>query len=63
MIFWLWVTDSFLESILLCILPYYLMIYYDYQDGMQATYMEAAQTCFTAVVIISNLKVISGCYY
>jgi len=57
-IFWGWIAEAFIESILLSALPFLFMTHFDHHTGMQSSYMQAAHVCFTAVVIISNIKML-----
>ena len=56
-VFWSWVIDGFLESILVCILSFYFLRGFDYRTGMLSSYLEAGSLCFTVLIILINLKV------
>ena len=56
-VFWGWVIDGFLESIIVCILSFYFLRGFDYRTGMLASYLEAGSLCFTVLIILINLKV------
>lgn len=57
-VFWGWVIDGFLESIIVCILSFYFLRGFDYRTGMLASYLEAGSLCFTVLIILINLKVL-----
>ena len=56
--FWFWVMNGLFESILCALLPLYLLQYYEQVLGASATFWESGASCFTAVVIICNLKIL-----
>jgi phospholipid-translocating P-type ATPase (flippase) len=58
-IFWMWVINAVLESVLCAILPLYALSNYDYRTGMLSAYNESGAFCFSAVVIICNVKMLS----
>uniref|UniRef100_A0A7S3HLE4 Phospholipid-transporting ATPase n=2 Tax=Spumella elongata TaxID=89044 RepID=A0A7S3HLE4_9STRA len=57
-VFWGWVIDGFLESIIVCILSFYFLRGFDYRTGMLASYLEAGSLCFTVLIILINLKML-----
>ena len=56
--FWLWIINGLLESALCTFLPLYLFQNYDQDRGASATLWESGASCFTAVVVICNLKIL-----
>ena len=56
--FWLWVLNGLFESVMCAILPLYLLQYNDQNQGASATFWESGTSCFTAVVVICNLKIL-----
>ncbi len=56
-IFWGWILQAMLESVLLAILPLYFLTNSDPHDGVFHGFQEAGAVCFTAVIVICNFKV------
>jgi hypothetical protein len=56
-IFWGWVLDAVVESVLVCILSFYFLTGMDYRTGALSSYFEAGALCFTVLIIVINLKV------
>ena len=56
-VFWGWIGNAVLESVLLCILPFYLLSDFDFRTGQLSSFMEPGALCFTAVIIVVNMKV------
>jgi phospholipid-translocating P-type ATPase (flippase) len=57
-IFWMWVFNAALESVFCAILPLYALSNFDYRTGMLSVYNEPGAFCFTAVVVICNVKML-----
>jgi len=57
-VFWRWIGEAFIESLLCCILPIYFMGNYDYRTGVLSSYIETGAVTFTSIIIIINLKMI-----
>lgn len=56
-VFWAWIVDGIVESVLCCILSFYFLSNFDYRTGQLSSYLEAASLCFTILIIQFNLKV------
>lgn len=50
-------VDAVVESVLCCILSFYFLSNFDFRTGLQSSYFEAGALCFTAIIIVINLKV------
>ena len=57
-LFWQWILTAILESTILSVLPLFILANYDYDTGTQNTFYEAGATCFTAIVLVVNLKML-----
>jgi len=55
--FWFWLFQGALESLLCAMLPLLLLENFGHKFGALDSFWEAGAVCFTAVVIVSNVKV------
>jgi hypothetical protein len=65
-IFWLWIVQALFESVMCVYLPITSLINSDPRSGAYETYWQAGALTFTAVVLVTNEKVIrmesSNCF-
>jgi magnesium-transporting ATPase (P-type) len=52
-VFWRWILQAFIESTILSVLPLYFLV----DNYNQDDFWSAGATCFTAVVLIVNIKI------